>query len=228
MPTHSPQIAPAFHLKIFFLLTLLVALTACVGDAGVSGEPAAAVKSGGILFQDDFSDIPGSWGTYTRDEAVVAYESGGLRIRVNKPDFDFWSVVGKYFEDTSIAVDVQRTAGPEDNDFGIICRYKDAQNFYMFIISSDGYYGIAKLIEDQHSLIGIDQLQYTDRIRPGQSSYQLRADCVGDTLALYVDGEKLLQVQDKDLESGDVGVLAGAYAEPGVDILFDNFEVRQP
>jgi hypothetical protein len=147
---------------------------------------------------------------------------------VNQADYDFWSVAGQHFQDAVIEVDVRRIDGPEDNDFGVICRYQDAKNFYMFLVSSDGYYGIGKVKNDQHSLIGIEQLQYTELIRPEQVDTRLRADCVGDSLILSVDGEKLLEVRDSDFSSGDVGVLAGAYSTPGVDILFDNFEVRQP
>jgi hypothetical protein len=98
----------------------------------------------------------------------------------------------------------------------------------MFLISSDGYYGIVKLKGDQHSLIGTEQLKYNDRIHPDQSEYRLRADCVGDTLKLYTNDFLLLKVQDRDFSSGDVGLLAGTYSVPGVDMLFDNFKVRQP
>jgi hypothetical protein len=34
--------------------------------------------------------------------------------------------------------------------------------------------------------------------------------------------------QDTDLANGDVGVLAGAFDEAGVDVLFDHFVVIQP
>jgi len=33
---------------------------------------------------------------------------------------------------------------------------------------------------------------------------------------------------DSDLPAGDVGVVAGAFSEPGVDVLFDHFVVIQP
>jgi hypothetical protein len=35
-------------------------------------------------------------------------------------------------------------------------------------------------------------------------------------------------VEDKDLQAGDVGLLAGAFDEPGMDVLFQNFVVIQP
>jgi len=56
----------------------------------------------------------------------------------------------------------------------------------------------------------------------------VRADCVGSTLTLYVNGEKLEQVTDSTFDSGDVGLLGGSFETGGVDLLFDNFIVYQP
>jgi hypothetical protein len=56
----------------------------------------------------------------------------------------------------------------------------------------------------------------------------LRADCIGDKLTFYINFTEVASAADSDLPNGDVGVLAGAFAEPGVDVLFDNFVVIQP
>jgi hypothetical protein len=34
--------------------------------------------------------------------------------------------------------------------------------------------------------------------------------------------------KDSDFKNGDVGLLAGAFTQPGVDVLFDHFIVLQP
>jgi hypothetical protein len=228
MNNRSVRLVVVSLFKVGFVLSAALFFTGCKGSSEDIQPGEQNVKSGDILYQDDFTNVPSGWGTWDSDGAVVTYEQGGLRILVNQADYDFWSVAGHRFQDAVIGVDVHRIAGPADNDYGVICRYQDAKNFYMFLVSSDGYYGIGKIKNDEHSLIGIEQLQYTDRIKPEQKDYRLRADCIGDTLALYIDGAKLLEVHDSDFASGDVGVLAGAYTTPGVDILFDNFEVRQP
>jgi hypothetical protein len=36
------------------------------------------------------------------------------------------------------------------------------------------------------------------------------------------------QAQDPDFPEGDVGLLAGTFTQPGVDVIFDNFVVLQP
>ncbi len=65
-------------------------------------------------------------------------------------------------------------------------------------------------------------------IASGQAINHLRADCVGSKLRLYVNGQMLMEAEDDAFRNGDVGVIAGAYHLPGVDILFDNFEVKKP
>jgi hypothetical protein len=47
-------------------------------------------------------------------------------------------------------------------------------------------------------------------------------------VSLYVNGEQLAQVQDARLTHGDVGLLAGSFDDPGVDVIFDNFVAIQP
>jgi hypothetical protein len=68
----------------------------------------------------------------------------------------------------------------------------------------------------------------SDAIQTGSGMNHLRADCIGDQLFFYVNGRLLTQVSDSEFPSGDVGILAGTFNEPGVDIVFDNFVVVKP
>lgn len=186
------------------------------------------VESGTILLSDDFSDQLSGWGVWDREGGSVSYALDGLRISVKESQFDYWSVAGRSFGDVQIEVDATKMAGPDDNDYGLICRYVDKGNFYLLVISSDGYYGIAKVRMGEYSMIGSDQLQYSSVIAHGNKHNHLRADCVGSTLRLYANDHLLMTAKDSDFATGDVGLLAGAYNEQGVDILFDNFVVKKP
>jgi hypothetical protein len=126
-------------------------------------------------------------------------------------------------------VDARKIAGPDENDFGVICRYKDEQNFYFFTVGSDGYYAISKIINGEESFVGMDQMQFNDTaIQLGDGANHLTAECVSDRLTLSVNGTVLADVKDADLTAGDVGLIAGTYEMMGVDILFDNFVVTRP
>jgi len=218
--------------QIFFWRCLIgmlsaVILTGCGFNESLvqSGRAAAA---GDVLFEDDFAQVANTWGVWDRSGGDVRYEQGGLRIYVKAENQEFWSVAGQRFRDVILEGDARRIGGPADNIFGLICRYQDAQNFYAFLASSDGYYGIAKRENGQHSLIGAEQLQYSGMIDPDQLSHHLRAECNENTLRFWIDGVALFETRDSTFETGDVGLLAGTYSKPGVDILFDNFRVKQP
>ena len=57
----------------------------------------------------------------------------------------------------------------------------------------------------------------------------MRAECIGSRIALYVNGELVVEVIDSDISHGDAGLLAGTFENaPEVEVLFDDFTVTQP
>ena len=132
------------------------------------------------------------------------------------------------FKDAHIYTQASKIGGPNNNLFGLLCRYQDPINFYALIISSDGYYGILKVIEGHQTLIDQKHLDFSEVINQGNTDNEIHALCQGETLALIVNDTRLLQVQDDTLSFGDVGLIAGSFSEPGVNVLFDNFIVLNP
>jgi hypothetical protein len=193
----------------------------------VGGDP-EDVASGSVLFQDDFSDPSSGWDRVTEPDGATDYANGVYRILVSASDLDVWSNPGLSFTDTHIEVDATKIAGDDNNDFGVICRYQDADNFYEMVISSDGYYGIVKIKDGERVPIEQQAMLPSEAIQQGAATNHIRVDCVGSTLALYVGGQQLAEVQDSDFASGDVGLIAGTFDVPGTEIHFDNFTVLKP
>jgi hypothetical protein len=187
-------------------------------------------SSGEAVFRDDFSQPYSGWvrGTDLPNGGISDYTDGQFRILVNEPNYDYWSNPKLSFKNARIEVDATRQAGPDINRFGLICRYQDEQNYYFFIVSSDGYYGVGKVKENHLSLIGMSEMQPSNAVQMGTTMNHLRADCIGDQLFFYVNGRLLTQVSDSDFASGDVGILAGTFDQSGVDVVFDNFVVVKP
>ena len=206
--------------RMMLLFALLVFLAGCV--PGTEGN--------GVLFQDDFSDSTSGWSTLRKDNQVMDYEEGTFRFVVGQPQFDYWSTPRLRFTDAHIEVDAIKVSGGDDNDFGIICRYQDQDNFYGFLISSDGYYGISQRKNKDHRIISPEgkMLYSEDVIHKGAASNRIGADCIGNKLALYVNGKKLVEVENSDFAAGDVGLIAGTLDAPAVEIRFDNFRVTPP
>ncbi len=205
----------------FFLLLLLPGLACSLTD--FQGTQNA------ILFADDFSDASKKWNRVLEDSGSADYYDSAYRIFVNPANANIWAnPANENFIDTRIEVDATKIAGPDDNDFGIICRYEDASRFYFAVISSDGYYGVLKMTPEGVRGIGKDTLLESNTINPGAATNHVRFDCVGSTLTLYVNNTQVDQQIDADYSTGNVGLLAGSFTAGGTDILFDNFIVYRP
>jgi hypothetical protein len=217
----DPMAKPVRAFALFFVPLVLLTL-ACSSIGGAAEEP-------GVLFSDDFSDVNSGWDRVQADEGVTDYENGAYRIFVDAAQHDYWANPGQSFGDVRVEVDATKIGGPDNNDFGVICRSQaDDQEFYVFQIRSDGFYGIVKYAGDDFEFLGSDGYLASDAVNLGASSNHIRADCVGDTLTLYVNGTQLHSVTDSSYASGDVGLLAGTFDEAGTDIAFDDFVVREP
>ncbi len=208
-------------------------LTASGSSEGTaSPTPQSGKKPGGkLLFADDFSDSGSGWDVYRGDDAITDYyPDGTYHIKVMEKQTDVWANPGKDFP-ANVVVEVKalKVGGPEDNDFGLICRYQNKDNFYYFVISSDGYYGIGKEFKGKQILLSSKALEYSDLIPEGAVTVHLRAACVRDTLSLWVNGKLLAQVHDTSItKGGDVGLIAGTFDTPGTEISFDDFVVYAP
>lgn len=209
----------------------LISLTALSACSLIKNNPStqATLAPGTLLATEDFSVTPNGWGSMGRTGGEIAFEYQGLTIKVNTPNFMFWSVNGSKFTDTRIEADAVLLEGPSNDNFGVICRFVDNENFYAFVISHDGYYGIFKFMDGVISMGNeTSNLEYSDVIRKGGVVNHITATCQGEILSLSVNDTLLSQIQDSSFSEGQVGLIASAYSDPGVKVLFDNLEIYQP
>lgn len=187
--------------------------------------------SGSILFQDDFSNVNSGWDRTQDASYSTDYENGSYRINVLPENYSAFANPYKSFQnDVSVEVDATKTGGPDDNAFGVICRYQDVDNFYFFYISSDGYVGIGIDNAGTKTIISSSDgnLASDSNINQGAATNHLRADCIGNVLTLYVNGVPIATATDGTLTGGDVGLIARTFSVGGADILFDNLFVYKP
>jgi len=208
----------------FIISILLVTALAC----STTNLAENLVPSGGVLYQDFFSDPQSGWGELSQDPGSSGYINGAYHFLVNQSNTNIWSHPGKLFTDTHIEVSTMPVSGPFENQMGIICRLVNDQNFYFFTISSDGFFGIGKMINGKANLISNTEMQKQNAILTGNQINILRADCIGNTLTMYINNVLVSSVKDSEFSSGDVGILAGTSEKTGADIYFDNFMVFKP
>lgn len=199
-----------------------------VNNTGTTSTSSEPTPSSPILFQDDFSSTSSGWDRATYDGGETDYQNGAYHIFVDGEYASVWANPGLHFTDVSVETDAVMIGGVEDNEFGVICRYVDENNFYAGSISSDGYYAIVSIKDGEFGYVGTESMMPSDLINLGATVNRIRLDCVGSRLTLYVNGNELLSASDSSFSSGDVGLYAGTFATPGIDISFDNFLVQRP
>jgi hypothetical protein len=215
--------------RLFALLFLLILFSpACSAAVPTTSAPQDQTSpSGSVLFQDDFARPISGWNRFTAAEGTMDYNAAGYRILVNSLNTNFWSTPHKNFADVRMEVDAGKLGGPDENRIGLLCRFT-GNDYYFFLMSSDGFYGIGIYTGEQAILLGQGEMQANSNIKTGLAVNHLRADCAGNTLTFYINGFQVASAQDAKLKSGDIGLLAGTFTQPGVDIIFDNFVVLKP
>ncbi len=208
----------------FFLLVLLaLTLTSCQSFSLAD----LVTPSGGRLYWDDFSDpASGSWPEVSTSSSTLGFADGAYRMTVLEPNYQVWAISGYSYRNVRVEADMTRNAGPLINMMGLICRYQDGDNFYFFIVSSDGYYAVGKVRAGEITLVGQEMMAFSAAIR--RDDNHLRFDCVDSTLTGYVNDTMVAKTDDAAFRDGDTGLTSGAFEEAGVDVSFDNFVVYKP
>src|SRR5262249_55900111 len=136
-----------------------------------------------------------------------------------------WAINSDTHDDVIIeATFIQRTDNPGAK-FGLMCRTNVDGVGYYFIIGGDGSAFIGKVATDtvQH----IADASATDAILPGTELNLVRAVCAGDYLALYVNDELIVDVNDDTFTEGVAGLTAASGEDGDADVTVDDLDIYQ-
>ncbi len=178
------------------------------------------------LFEDDFEQRYG-WPIERMESAEFLFTAGGYAIKSRVKNDLVFAVRSDAFADVRIDVDAKVASGPLDSYYGVVCRFMNGGNYYILAVGSDGWYGIGKKVLSQLHFIqegnDVENIIYTAGL-----ANRIRADCLKDSLSLYVNGEKMLEVIDAEFTAGSIGLVVGNRTDEEVQILFDNFALFEP
>lgn len=215
-------------LLLCFTMMGMMLLAAC----SLGGSSVDECIESGALFQDDFGgEKDCGWALYNRGGAVVEIEEGVMRMSTSQPGQIWWTNPGQSFDDVIISTEARQLSGPNDNAYGTICRYQNEENFYLFLISGDGYYTIGKYTSDSPSVTYLTEngeYQFSDVINQGAATNEIRASCIGQELSLAVNGVTLTTVTDPTFVIGDVGLAVSTLAPGTAVVEFTDFRVVAP
>lgn len=187
------------------------------------GGAVGSVIGGEIVFRDDFENPADSnLGASEDSSARYAYEQGDYVIEVKEPELLVWALVDGSYRNVVIETSYSIPANSPGGAAGLIFRYQDEDNFYLFSVSNDGYYAL-ELLEDNQWVTIIDWTQH-EAINPENN--RMRVELRGDEITLYVNDRRLEQTRDPTFTRGEVGLAVTSFDESGIIVRFDEITIR--
>ena len=183
--------------------------------------------SGTLLLQDDFANPGSGWSQQNTETGFSEYRNGQYVIQVNQPNYDLWTNYdNQQFGDVIINVDVSVLQSANGTGgYGVLCRYVDNENYYKLELDEDGYFIIYKYVGGEYFAL-YDWDSRSSLV--GATATHLTASCIGNQLTLAVNDAVIASVNDDSFSQGYIGLAAGVFDDPGVQIGFDNLTVHAP
>jgi hypothetical protein len=125
------------------------------------------------------------------------------------------------FKDCDLSVAFKAIRGKHDQGGGVVWRYQDANNYYICRMNplEDNYRVYRTVDGRRHQLGGKEGI----KVKTGEW-HRLKVEVKGDTMAGYLDGQKMWRVTDGTFaKSGKVGLWSKADAQTH----FDEFQVKE-
>lgn len=214
--TSVPAILTASAVFLGALVSAIVALRGG-GDDGPPVPTATTTAAGSEYF------VP-----VTRPAGRVYFEGETMFVKASLPARPMLVLAenDEQLEDVGMSARAEWVSGAKDYGVGFVCRYRDAGNYYLLSVLSDGRYHIVRYRKGKPvSLTG--GIQTSGAIEDDANDISVR--CVGNEpviLALEVNNRDVARVRDEDgIEAGNVGIRLGT-SESVVTHSFRDFELR--
>ncbi len=179
-----------------------------------------------LVFEDNFSYTMG-WPTGSDSYGQLHYTQGGYMIKNKVVKDVVWSTRSQQFTDLRVEVTASRVGGSMEGYYGVVCRFANGSNYYLLGVSSDGSYLILKKKTGNFTYL-IEGKDESGVINLGDAPNTIMADCIGNSLSLFANGQLIASVEDGEFISGAAGIAVGTKSNPGYEVLFDDFKIYKP
>lgn len=218
-----------FPYRYLFFVGLLALVSACGQQSRYSTADLQSNQLWSVSF-DSPTDF--ETGDHPDSQAQLSIEDGRYWIRQGGERSAYiWGQGGDDLLNVQVEAEAQPQSDYPNDLYGVMCRLDDVGAGYAFLISSDGFGAIART--DGRTLVFLAEWRQSDAIKRGTNVNTIRAVCLDDYLALYVNDTWVADVEDSTYpQAGQVGLLAGLLVEAGHDaepivIGIDNLAVSE-
>lgn len=239
---------------LFFSLSILAVSAGCVTAVPVPSP-------GQLLYVTTFDAYNEDWDLYEGELSALVVDVGQnpvLRVAVDSPQEGAFTVLDRQFGDFDLIVDAYQQEGPGYPDapgFGVLFRHQDPRNYYVFMISGDGYYRLARRVDGVEDVLS-DWVE-SPVINQGQAVNTIRVIAQGSTFTFYINDVQMplcltiwnpqvpgecmvvdqqtfsidavtMQLIDGTFTQGRVGLGARSFDIGNIAVTFDNLLVCGP
>lgn len=159
----------------------------------------------------DNMDDGDNWPTGYNDYTSIEFNNGYMKLTA-ETDLDGWRLTWPFLSDFYLEAKVQSPDCEETDHYGLMFRVPENANAnkgYLFGITCDGQYSLRRW--DGTTMHYPVTWTASDLIVKGQDVQNtLGVMAKGDTLALYINGQKVKELTDNGYLEGSFGVFVGS------------------
>lgn len=215
-------------MRLLPLIAVMVIVVSCglAADLNLGPTmPSVGYRYLDLVTEDAFDD-PGGWRSFDGGpDLYMNAEDGVYRIRLNTRQY-VWAQSPMRYQDSIIEVEARQLSDFDHNAFGIACRLDmgNSGRGYYFLIGGDGYYTIRW--SNGRSLDDIVLARPSEAINRRGAANRIRAVCIEDYLALWINGRFVAEARDQRAAHGAVGLAAAMnYQGKSLEIIFYDLRI---
>jgi len=177
-----------------------------------NGEETSTIPTFNTLFSDNFDSSTCRWQEFSDESGESGCTNNLYSFKVNIPGFTYVVLpeTPEIYTDFVLQVKVKQVEGPELSLYGLVYRYQDEMNYYLFAIRSDGYYSVIK-INDGVSAYLLDWLK-SDFIKTGlHSTNNIGVAAKGTQILFLINSTAVDSISNEPLSEGYVGLSVGTF-----------------
>jgi hypothetical protein len=169
-------------------------------------------------------DVVDEWEHYASGSgAQLGVENGVYRAYTPNPGY-IWGLNASQHSDVVLEVDLTPLSVHGDTAAGIMCRADASNNGdgYYFMVNPNGYFSVS--VSDGDQIVPLVDWQPSPAVRPGLDRNTIRAICLGNMLAMYLNDQLVATVEDNRFASGYTGIAVAA-GSASADAAFDDLTI---
>lgn len=210
---------------VFFILSLSSALL-LAGCSSTTEQASLEIVVNTVLSEEHFDNMDTTaWPSYSLGGVVFGVVDGQYAAIASGSGY-IWELNRRTHQDVAIDVSIEQLSPAPENIYGVICRAHPSLNGmgYYFLLDGQGQFGIRK--GDGERITVLVPWTKNDAIKQGTSN-QIRAVCVQDYLALYINDTFMAEVRDSHFSEGWAGFAINAGADLQIAVTFDDLIIHE-